>query len=239
MQVLKVKLYQEIAVYRNPVTMEVIESFPLPPPSTMIGLTYSLIGEEEYFRDINVSIQGEYGALLRDYQHYKKYGMDRPYPIVVHILHDVNLILHIYVKEPNKMEKIKQAFESPPYYAYLGRAEDLIKIEDVKMVEVKTIVEDSYEIQHSAYIAADFVKKVNGFNGVPYRLPTFHEFLPIQIRKEICEVRNFDWCDYYFVEAFSYFETDEDEPVKLLIDDDVVDNGKGDVIWWCMPNQNL
>ena len=50
MQSLKVKLYQEVAVYRNPITMEVIESFPLPPPSTVLGLVQSLLAEREPIR---------------------------------------------------------------------------------------------------------------------------------------------------------------------------------------------
>lgn len=72
MKVLKCCLYQETAVYRNPLTMEIIETFPLPPPSTVIGFLHALMGLNEFSQKLDISIQGDYGAIYRDYQLYTK-----------------------------------------------------------------------------------------------------------------------------------------------------------------------
>lgn len=227
MNVLKVRLHQEIAVYRNPVTMEIIESFPLPPPSTVLGMIHCLLGEFKYDRSVNLSIQGSYGALLRDYQHYKKFGSNRPYPIVVNILHDVDLILHIVSEDPF-LKRVETALRCPSYYPYLGRAEDLVKIESVDLVKVDEFKEDVEILQQPALIPAEWSRALN-LNGVPYRLPTFCSFKTVQIGKEQRDVRDFEWQDYYFVEASADFSR-ESSDVKIFIDD------QGDFVWWCMPN---
>lgn len=224
MKVLKVKLYQEVAVYRNPITMEVIESFPLPPPSTVLGLVQSLLGEREPISNLNVSIQGSYGALFRDYQHYVKFGLERPYPIVVYNLHDVNLVLHFSADEKT-LERLYRVFRDPPYYPYLGRAEDLVRINDVHFCNAQGQKKEYGLLPHNAYIQASVCKTLH-LEGVPYRLPTICKFVPLLVTERL--VRTFEWVDYRFVEAEAYFEVDQ--PVELAVDDE------GDFVWWSMPN---
>lgn len=223
MEVLKVKLFQEVAVYRNPITMEVIETYPLPAPSTVLGLIHQLLGVKETIPNINVSIQGEYGALLRDYQHYKKFGSNRPYPIIVNALNDVKLTIHISTGK-TILEGLKDVFHSPPYYPYIGRAEDLLKIEGVKIVtcEEREIAEEKIEVP--CYIRKDIADSFN-LNGIPLKLPTYYKFEEIKIGKEIRKIRNFQWLDYLYVEM-DYIE----KQGRIYFDEE------GDKIWWCMPN---
>ena len=227
MDILKIKLHQEIAVYRNPVTMEIIESYPLPPPSTVLGMLHCMLGEFDSDRRVDLSIQGSYGALLRDYQHYKKFGMNRPYPIVVNILHDVRLTLHIKA-EDTLLKRIEEAILFPSYYPYLGRAEDLVKFESIDLVKVDEFDEDVETLRLPALIPAEWSRSLN-LNGVPYRLPTFCSFKTVQIGKEQREVRDFEWKDYYFVEASADFSR-EGPDVKIFVDN------QGDFVWWCLPN---
>ena len=223
MEVLKVKLFQEVAVYRNPITMEVIETYPLPAPSTVLGLIHQLLGVKETIPYINVSIQGEYGALLRDFQHYKKGETERRYPIIVNALNDVKLTIHISAGK-NILEELKDAFHSPPYYPYLGRAEDLLKIEVIKAVTCgeREVAEEKIEVP--CYIRKDIADSFI-LNGIPLRLPTYYEFEEVKIGKEIRKIRNFQWLDYLYVERDNI-----ENAGKIYFDEE------GDKIWWCMPN---
>lgn len=229
MHVLKINLYQEVAVYRHPITMEVIESFPLPPPSTVLGLVHSLLGESRLISGLNVSIQGNYGALFRDYQHYVKAGLERPYPIVVYNLHDVHLVLH-FSGDDETLERLHRVFCDPPYYPYLGRAEDLLLVEGVRFCEAQKQTKEYGLLPHNAYIPASVCTKLR-LQGVPYHLPTIYHFVPVIIDDIERQVRTFNWIDYYFVEAEAYFEADHSGEV-------VVDEEE-DFIWWSMPNQSL
>jgi len=228
MKALKVNLYQEVAVYRNPITMEVIESFPLPPPSTVLGLAQSLLREREPIPSLNVSIQGNYGALFRDYQHYVKFGLERPYPIVVYNLHDVHLVLH-FSADDETLRRLDRVFRDPPYYPYLGRAEDLVLVEEVRLCEVQGQAKEEGLLPHNAYIQAPVCEMLH-LQGVLYRLPTICKFVPVIIDGAERLVRTFDWVDYHFVEAEADFGVDQ--PVELFIDDG------GDFVWWSMPNQS-
>lgn len=226
MEVIKVKLYQETAVYRNPITMEVIETYPLPAPSTVLGLIHQLLRAKNTIGGINISIQGGYDALLRDYQHYKKGDSPRPYPIVVNALSSVNLTLHIMTNE-TVLARIEDAFHSPPYYPYLGRAEDLLKVEDVKRVSYEGVEVDEEEIRMPCYVRKELAESYS-LNGILFRLPTYYQFEEVLIGKRVRKVRNFKWYDYIYVER-DYI----DKKSKIIIDSD------GDKVWWCMPNQDL
>ena len=223
MKALKVKLYQETAVYRNPVTMEVIECFPLPPPSTVLGFLHNLIEARQTIPGIDLSIQGTYESLMRDYQWYKKKKVERGkstaknYPIVVNALNGVNLTIHIRADD-KVLEKLHDASLSPPYFMHLGRAEDIVKFEELKFVKVEP--KEVEEIKTPAYIPSDVAKRFE-LTGILYRLPTYYEFREISIGKETRKVREFKWKDFYYVEG-----GEVGEEIELLQDEE------GDLIWW-------
>ncbi len=229
MEVLKVSLFQETAVYRNPITMEVIESYPLPPPSTVLGLIHQLLGAKETIPGMNISIQGDYDALLRDYQHYKKGDSPRPYPIIVNALNGVNLILHIKADE-SVLARIEEAFQAPPYYPYLGRAEDLLKVKDIKRTSCEEIETDEEALRIPCYIRKDVADSLD-MSGVLFRLPTYYQFEEVLIGKRVHKVRNFEWYDYIYIER-----ADIEKKSRIIIDGD---GDNGDKVWWCMPNQDL
>lgn len=240
MKVLKVELHQQTAVYRNPVTAEVIETYPLPPPSTVLGMLYSLTGELEPEQDsVNLSIQGRYGAIFRDYQWYKKYDLKsgktnpRPYPILVHTLFDVELTIHIFSPNERFMEEVKKRLLVPPYFPYLGRAEDLVKIaiNGVREVECKLIKVEAIYLHKSAYILEDQCK-VLGLSrgqGVRYQLPTFHKFIPVIVGRSTKMLREFQWIPLIYAESEAYLEKES----KVWKDEE------DDYIWWCMPSPPL
>ncbi len=226
MEVLKVKLFQEVAVYRNPITMEVIETYPLPAPSTVLGLIHQLLGMKETIPNINVSIQGQYDALLRDYQHYKKGSgetFDR-YPIIVNALNNVNLTVHVKAEKPI-LERLEDAFHSPPYYPYLGRAEDLLKVEKVKRLNCEDKEIEVEQINIPCYIRKEIADSFN-LNGIPLKLPGYYSFEDVKIGKNTRKIRNFQWLDYIYVEKDNI-----EENGRITFDEEE------DKVWWCMPNQ--
>lgn len=227
-QVLKVRLYATTGMYRNPVTMEVIETYPLPPPSTIIGFIKRLIESEE-LPEIDFSIQGKYGGIATDYQWFiKKEIKNTRKPIISSILTDLNLIIHIKGKK-EILEQIKKIIENPTIYPSLGRAEDLVKIESVKFINIeeKTIIEKT--LNNSCYINQSSIpeKLKKNINGISYKLPTNFKFKTVKIKKNEYLFRDFEWEKYLFVEWGGEIEYTK-----------VIEDKEGDLIWWCLQNQN-
>lgn len=234
MQSLKLDFYQTQAVYRNPVSSEVIETYPLPPPSTVLGLITTLIKKPLGPRDINISIAGTYDTLVRDYQWYKKHSTTKPYPLLVHLLQDVKLTIHVTTYDNNELlAQIKNIFEQPPRFLYLGRAEDLLKIESIEMVDVTTrqpAQDEGFEIDKSTYIAEHDLAKIYA-KGIPYWLATFIHPDIITVgtgkKQQSKLLRNFDWVMYNYFEKNTYIEADDD--IQMYHDGERY-------IWWSMPN---
>lgn len=233
MNALRLKLHQHTAVYRNPTSSEIIETYPLVPPSTVLGLIVTLLKREIKVGSLNISIQGDYEALLRDYQWYKKYGNQKfsNYPLLVHTLHDVYTVLHI-TSDDETLQELKDTFQTPPFYLYLGRAEDLLKVEDVCIVQVKKNPVRGMHLKHGTYMIPEESKKLQN-NGILYRLATFLHPVCVttgtENKQQTKMIRDFDWQEYHYLEKNSYLEVD-DEEINVLTD------GEFD-IWWLLPNQ--
>lgn len=226
-KVLRVKIHQNTVSYRNPITAEVIETYPLPPPSTILGLLCSIIKEQNLTPgSINLSIQGTYRSLLRDYQWYKKYQSNRPYPILVHTLCDVNLVIHLYFANEKLANRVMECMVNPPYYPYLGRAEDLIKIEETAWVDPIIESRDSGIVKCNSYIRRDQAERLR-LGGIPYRLPSYPLFSAVSARGTTKLLREFYWTDLMYVQANAIIESKEETPI---FSDGVYD------IWWCMQN---
>jgi len=213
MKFLKAKLYQETAVYRNHMTMENIETYPLPPFSTVLGFLHNLVKSKSTIADIKISIQGTYSSLIRDYQWYKKpkgTGWTQ-YPIIVNALNEVNLILHVQSND-EMMEQFYLAMQNPPFYMHLGRAEDLVKISEVKYVHAEK--KEVEKVTFPAYIPESLAADLE-INGVLFSLPTYYIFQDIVVDKEVKKVRDFSWQSYLYVEPRE-IESD----AKIFVDED-------------------
>ncbi len=174
MRILRVHLYQEYACYRTPWSFENVETFPLPPYSSVLGLLHAALGEKDTLRGIRLSVQGEYGGLIRNYVRYRKYkkGEVTPYPVLVSELHDVRVIIHVSADE-DLLGRLKEAFLDPPRYLHLGRYEDIVRVEDVEMTEATCkCVED---LKNDAYIPEALAVRYDvSENGVLYALPFYY-----------------------------------------------------------------
>ncbi len=159
MKALRVALYQNMPNYKKPTSFQLKESYPLPPYSTIIGLVHNLCGYKSYI-PMKVSIQGENASKINDvftrYEGFISYqekrhnvkipciegdnisyiGMTRGIG-VCELLIDVNLLIHIVPEDENKLVEIYNAFKFPKEYISIGRWEDIARIDNVEIVEIK------------------------------------------------------------------------------------------------------
>ncbi|WP_456455746.1 type I-B CRISPR-associated protein Cas5b [Thermovibrio sp.] len=187
MKALKIKLYQPFACYRKPNSFGVVESYLLPPPSTIKGwFHYVLEAKEEL--PIAVSIHGSIGGITYELQRFIKFdktGRDeanRPFlegfrktlvhsPIYVELLYDVNLTIYISTKN----ELLKKFSENLLLrdFPSIGRKEDLaVLLEEPKEVELKPYVPsflEGLETKEWSYFTRETAKKL-GISGTYYRL---------------------------------------------------------------------
>lgn len=161
---IRIKIYQNLANYRKPTSFQLKESYPLPPPSTIIGMVHFTCDFKEY-KPMDVSIQGSFDSRVYDlYTRYefagvsyeegrhqlklesedgKIYGSTKGIA-TCELLVDVNLVLHICPEDDKLVETIYEAFSKPREFISLGRREDIVRIDEVKIVEIE---EREVEIQ--------------------------------------------------------------------------------------------
>lgn len=188
MKAIRIKLQQDLVNYKKPTSFQLKETYPLPPYSTVIGMIHSLCRFEEY-HDMKVSVQGKYFSKVNDlYTRYEfksgmkyeaarhqikagDYGISRGIS-TAELLVDVELIIHIIPENQTLITEIEGGLLKPIEYPSLGRREDLVVLNEVKIVEVEEKkLEGSKRIgvDYSAYIPVDLIDSIalrNRIQGV-------------------------------------------------------------------------
>ncbi|MED0675081.1 type I-B CRISPR-associated protein Cas5b [Aneurinibacillus thermoaerophilus] len=236
MKALRLKLYQETACYKKPLAFKVGETYPLPPYATVKGMLHAMLGANEFI-PMRLSIQGTYEAKMVDYQaHYffKKTDVaefplvldglaSKPYeyehmtkmPLYMHLLYGVQLLIHVEAV-PEVLEAIVAAIENGNTHWSLGRWEDLVRIDEYELVEVKEI-EERIRLKYNAYILRDVLNSLETeLNAVPYQLNWKYE-----IKNGI---RRWEKIDVGYVLAVSGLEFDAD--------DDVLQDQDGNLVFY-------
>ena len=191
MQVIRVIARQTLASYRKPSSMQVKETYPLPPYSTVIGMVHAACGFENYV-DMDVSIQGSYYSTVNDI--YTRYEFKPNYyekgrhsikiesntgttgltvgPAYIELLTNVRLVFHIKPKDGSMLETIYNGLIRPKEYLSLGRKEDLLVIEDVKVVNIEEKeLEEDYTFENDIYIPwSNEIKEHLNLYGTMYNL---------------------------------------------------------------------
>lgn len=175
MKILKLNLFQETVCYKKPFAFKVAETYPLPPYSTIIGMLHKILGAKpgEYF-PMNISVQGEFESIFSNYQTlrmYKGKGEVTSMPRNVHQLLNVTLIVHIQA-EDDIMYQLYHNIISGAETFTLGRNEDLVRIDGVKIVETSLIGKAKF-IQHNCYVPMD-KSAYEDIKGIHYRLNTIY-----------------------------------------------------------------
>lgn len=182
-KIIKLKIFQEKAVFRTPYSMEIIETYPLPPYSTILGFIHNMLSAKKTIDDINISVQGKYGNINREFIRYHKYVKNesdgKPYPIIVTSLIDLELIIHIKMPTLELHNNLLASFSNPPYFPYLGRPEDLItKFEFREDEEIDRDLSKTKKggiiIPYNCYIRFDLAKNLQ-IEGITYLIPSYYK----------------------------------------------------------------
>ena len=196
MKAIRIKAYQSTANYRKPTSFVIRESYPLPPYSTVIGMVHAACGFESYV-PMKVSIAGRYYSstidLFTQYEFGNKayeegrhqlavpsdgkcYGINRGTGHV-QLLVDVELLIHIIPEEEFMLDTIAEGLKNPKIYPSLGRYEDLLRIDEVQVVELQEVDTDEEEVslRYDMYIPKTLAAKTRKdakikIDGSVYRL---------------------------------------------------------------------
>lgn len=200
LEVLKIKLYQPFANFRKPFSYRVLDSYPLPPPSTVKGWLHNIIGAKngEYYK-MAVSIAGKFDSTVYDIQKIIKFdrirkesnpsSILREYSsavvssmIYVTNLIDVELCIHVN-SEPAVLKSILNDIYSS--FWGLGRKEDLMRIDFVGIIEAKAVnYLDYVQCQlpsYGMYLKQETAEKLK-VEGIRFRLNYKYEKTPDGLR---------------------------------------------------------
>ena len=188
---IKIECYQNMANYKKPSSIQVQESFKLPPYSTVIGMIHKVCNFTEY-KPMKISIQGDSKSIVGDmYTRYfftpNKCEGDRTYFAIINkedknyktglirgtgvaeLIVDVDLIIHVIPEDESLFDTILNRLKNPSIYPALGRHEDILRIDKIDSVEL----EDTSEItlKNDAYIPLNILEKIDGdIAGTVYNL---------------------------------------------------------------------
>lgn len=195
MRAIRLKLYQNLVNFKKPTSFQLKETYPLPPYSTIIGMIHNVCGYKKY-QPMKVSIQGDYNSKVNDlwtrYEGFSSFedarhqiripvkkgkeikyqGMTRGIS-TTELLVDLNLIIHIVPNDESILDEIYDSFTEPKEYISLGRREDIVRVDEIKIVDVnKREVDDMYTLRNDAYIPVDMFEKedVEGLRGTIYNI---------------------------------------------------------------------
>lgn len=202
MKAIRLKLYQSVANFRKPTSFQLKETYPLPPYSTVIGMVHNACGFKEYL-PMQVSVQGKYYSKVNDLMtRYEvsnaKYEEGRhqlkvPYTTInkktkeitesncgvvkgvstVELLVDLELLIHIKLEDETRIDEVYNSLKYPKEYMSLGRREDLVRVDEVKIVDLdESISKKTVALKYDAYIPLDEEDEVSGLNmnGTVYNI---------------------------------------------------------------------
>ncbi|MFP3158740.1 MAG: type I-B CRISPR-associated protein Cas5b [Hydrogenobaculum sp.] len=226
MDCLRFKLYTPTGIFKNPLSIKGVEVYPLPPYSTIIGLIYKAMGKKWNKEHFQISIQGDYEAIYRDYIWFKKYNLrDKKLdklPLQVPILYNLKLLIHIIAKN-EFLDQIEKALKEPKEVLFLSGGEYPVKVEEVKRVacEKKRISEDDYiKLDYNAYVPKQHLENINTTDkGILFNLSYFY--------KNSNKPKTYNWIDAYYFQKETYiygslmFDGDKNPVFLTDLDSDI------------------
>jgi len=212
MECLRVKLYTPTGIFKNPLSIKGIEVYPLPPYSTIIGLIYRAMGRKwngEYFQ---ISIQGDYQAIYRDYVWFRGDSLgdkEDKLPLQVPILYSLEFLVHVKA-ENGLLEDVERALKEPKELLFLSGGEYPVKVQEVKRVKCleKFISEENcIKLNYNAYIQRELLENIGTSDkGILFSLSYFY--------KNSQKPKTYSWIDAY------YFQKGTEIYGSLIFDED-------------------
>lgn len=211
---IRLRVYQNLVNYKKPTSFQLKETYPLPPYSTVCGMVHSICGFEEYV-PMQISVQGKHYSKVNDlYTRYEFAGAafeegrhnvkmksteddeDKYYGAIrgvatAELLVDVELIIHIMPEDQKFVDIIYNSLMNPKEYISLGRREDIVRVDEVKIVSIEdSITEKATTLEMDAYIPVDmFGKRGLKTSATIYTLTKKYD--KVRIKKDV-EIRKWD-----------------------------------------------
>ena len=231
-----VKAFQMLSSYRCSGSYVIRESYPLPPYSTVIGMVHNVCGFESYV-PMDISVQGISNSSVSEmYTHYsftpavafdkgrhqlavkhddKVYGVNRG-PLHIQLNCEVELLLHIIPHDEKMTEAIENGLKNPKIYPSLGRYEDILRIDEVKTVEISDrCIEDTETLKYDAYVEKNYAEEIGINFGTVYRLNKDYDDTDKKDRR-----RWMNRIETRFVPKGKIIYEPEDEESKVYFDSD-------------------
>ena len=179
MKSIRLKLKQNLVNYKLPTSFQLKETYPLPPYSTIIGMIHNACDYKEY-KPMKISVQGKYHSKVNDLATRYEFKNGMTFDATRHqikvgefgismgvsnveLLSEVELLIHIVPEDQSLVEEIYNAFKTPREYISLGRREDLVVIDEVKVVEIleERVRGENLRINrdYKAYIPVQLIEK--------------------------------------------------------------------------------
>jgi len=171
-KLLKIRAFQETVCYKKPFSFKTAETYPLPPYSTVIGFFHKILEAKEFINMVP-SVQGLFEDKfinLQTFYFYKLKGKTKKIssitqmPLTVHTLYNVNLVIHLFAENRILDKIVKKILNSSETFS-LGRWEDLLRIDEIKLIDAE--FKDCSEgviLKNSAYIPLEYDLDVFGIN---------------------------------------------------------------------------
>lgn len=224
-KIIKLEIFQEKVSFRIPYSFEFVETYPLPPFSSILGLLHNVLNLKETIWNINLSICGEYESIIRETVVYKKISKNesKNYPILVSSLLNLKSIIYIKLPDKNLNNELIKSFKNPPYFLYLGRYEDIIKYLNIQEIE-ETIenvslikLEYNHYIPFEKYFSKNVIKDkiINPIYSIPYYYNKTTEY----ISKKPNIIKTYDYIRTMFVLKDQILEVNENialDPIENI-----------------------
>lgn len=229
MKILKIKAYQLFANYRKPLNYGFIDSYPLPPLSTVKGWFHKVLDVKEYI-PVSMCIQGNITSIVHDMQTLVKFRREGSIklddfgkflgssPTYVSNLYDINLNIYLY-SDPTNLEKFKENVFNYDFPS-LGRYEDLLRIDEIKFIDTDLKefdgMMDNHELNYGIYLKEETAKNI-GVKGINYRLNFKYE--KIENIRYFNEKINVTYIDRANIDSGEFLIDNEDNRIIELIGD--------------------
>lgn len=184
MKAVRIDAYMGSAHFSIPTWKSRELTYPLPPYSTVIGMVHTLCSWNTY-HDMQISVSGKgipnqevikrlkggQVVVTKTTEFEKRFPLNAPtengyvgytkVPVVSDFLVDVILRLHICPENQSEVFDIFEALSHPSVYLSLGRYEDLMRIDSVKIVDIsdgkkKTLLDLHAYVQDSNFSGTKF-----------------------------------------------------------------------------------
>ncbi|EAD1625648.1 CRISPR-associated protein Cas5 [Listeria monocytogenes] len=201
MKAIKLDAYLETANFKNPMSFQSKESYFLPPFSTVIGMVHVACGFKSYHA-MDVSVAGSSFSTVHDLATRYEFNPTTAYDKArhqmqvyspkkekmigvtqgvshIHLITDLYLQFHIIPEDQSEVDFIANKLKNPTQFLSLGRHEDTMLINSVKVVEVKEqVLANDYEFTKAMYVPVSYQ-----IGGAFYRLNKNYELVEQKKKK--------------------------------------------------------